>query len=62
MYAAGLLRPNVEGNMELVEDAAELESLSYQRINERQEQQRQANESRRRAQNWEDEQDQSELE
>ena len=38
MYAAGLLRPNVDGNMELVEDAAERESLSSQRANEQREQ------------------------
>ena len=41
MYAAGLLRPNAAGDMELVEDAAERESLSSQRNNERQEHQRQ---------------------
>lgn len=37
MYAAGLLRPNEAGGMELVEDAVERDSLSAQRATEREE-------------------------
>ena len=50
MYEAGVLRPNAEGNMELVENAAERESLSAQRIEERQQQDQRARAERRQAQ------------
>ena len=38
MYEAGVLRPNASGNMELVEEQAERESLQAQRNEERQQQ------------------------
>ena len=50
MYEAGVLRPNASGNMELVEELAERESLSAQRIEERQQQDQRARAERRQAQ------------
>ena len=53
MYEAGFLRPNAEGNMELVEDRDERESLSSQRNEERQQQEQRARAERRQAQVFE---------
>ena len=47
MYEAGFLRPNNEGNMELVEDPVERDSLQAQRIEEREQQEQRARAERR---------------
>ncbi len=50
MYAAGFLRANAAGSMELVDDQAERDSLQAQRTQERQQQEEQQRRERRQSQ------------
>ena len=50
MYAAGFLRQNAAGSMELVDEQAERESLQAQRVQERQQQEEQQRRERRQSQ------------